>query len=202
MWEFLNKAAVLNQLMTPEKWAITFIANNRLYRPVQYILPLLLNCVFHAHTPSTTFWHLPPKTLPDLVMPLKGHSLSPRRCPATRTAPSERFRYKYDCRSNLVPKHTRKHEMHPPRVKKRKRFRLESNDCGFICAGVNFVGGYKWHTFLFELFVTNWLLLISWQFSGPYCITKYGSGWRKDVVNQCLEFVSCHVAIHMLHEGK
>jgi len=93
MWEFLNKAAVLNQLMTPEKWAITFIANNLLYRPVQYILPLLLNCVFHAHTPITAFRHPPPKTLPDLVTPLKGHSLSPCRCPATRTAPSERFRY-------------------------------------------------------------------------------------------------------------
>ena len=31
-------------------------------------------------------------------------------------------------------------------------------------------------------------LLASWQFSGPYVVTKYGSGWRKDVVNQCLEF--------------
>ena len=31
-------------------------------------------------------------------------------------------------------------------------------------------------------------LLVSWQFSGPYGVTKYGSGWRKDVVNQCLEF--------------
>ena len=47
---------------------------------------------------------------------------------------------------------------------------------------------------LFELFVTNLLqfehqqLLVSWQISGPYGITKYGSGWRKDVVNQCLEF--------------
>ena len=50
---------------------------------------------------------------------------------------------------------------------------------------------------LFELFVTNLLLfehqhtqklLISWQFSGPYGVTKYGSGWRKDVVNQRLEF--------------
>ena len=30
-------------------------------------------------------------------------------------------------------------------------------------------------------------LLVSWQFSGPYGVTKYGSGWRKDVVNQCLE---------------
>ena len=31
--------------------------------------------------------------LPDLVTPLRGHSLSPRSCPATRSAPSERFGY-------------------------------------------------------------------------------------------------------------
>ena len=42
----------------------------------------------------------------------------------------------------LAPKHARKHEMHPPRVKK-EEFRLDSNDCGFTCAGLNFVGGYK-----------------------------------------------------------
>ena len=34
------------------------------------------------------------QTLPDLVTPLKGHSLSPRSCPATRSAPSERFGYR------------------------------------------------------------------------------------------------------------
>ena len=33
------------------------------------------------------------QTLPDLDTPLKGHSLSPRSCPATRSAPSERFGY-------------------------------------------------------------------------------------------------------------
>ena len=33
------------------------------------------------------------QTLPDLVTPLKGHSLSPRSCPATRSAYSERFGY-------------------------------------------------------------------------------------------------------------
>ena len=38
---------------------------------------------------SGTFLH----TLPDLVTPLKGHSLSPRSCPVTRSAPSERFGY-------------------------------------------------------------------------------------------------------------
>ena len=33
------------------------------------------------------------QTLPDLVTPLKGHSLSPRSCPPTRSPPSERFGY-------------------------------------------------------------------------------------------------------------
>ena len=56
------------------------------------------------------------QTLPDLVTPLKGHFLSPRSCPAMRSAPSERFD---DCRSNLAPKHARKHETHPPLVRKR-----------------------------------------------------------------------------------
>ena len=32
---------------------------------------------------------------------------------------------------------------------KEKEFRLDSNDCGFICAGVNFVGGYKWHALFY-----------------------------------------------------
>ena len=27
--------------------------------------------------------------------------------------------------------------------KKREEFHLDSNYCGFICAGINFVGGYK-----------------------------------------------------------
>ena len=48
------------------------------------------------------------------------------------------------CQLTVAPKHARKHETHPPRVKKEEEeFRLHSNDCSFICAGVNFVGGYK-----------------------------------------------------------
>ena len=50
--------------------------------------------------------------------------------------------------SNLAPKHLRKHETHAPRVKKKKgkkeeKFRLDSNDFGFICAGVSNVVSYK-----------------------------------------------------------
>ena len=33
------------------------------------------------------------QTVTELVMPLKEHSLSPRSCPPTRSAPSERFGY-------------------------------------------------------------------------------------------------------------
>ena len=94
------------------------------------------------------------QTLPQLVTPLKRHLLSPRSCPTpTRSAPSERFGYPPSLISlmvsvdvkhhiyllSLAPKHTRKHETHPPRVK--KEFRLDSNDFG--CAGVYFVGGCK-----------------------------------------------------------
>ena len=32
-------------------------------------------------------------------------------------------------------------------------FRLDSDDCGFICAGVNFVGGYKWHALFYLSFL-------------------------------------------------
>ena len=50
-----------------------------------------------------------------------------------------------DCGSNLAPKHARKHEAHPSRVKKKekKEFHLESNDFGFIWASVSNMVSYK-----------------------------------------------------------
>ena len=61
------------------------------------------------------------QTLPGLVTPLKGHSLSPRSCPPTRSVPFERFGYQYDCGKSQAPKHPRKHETHPHRVKEKKK---------------------------------------------------------------------------------
>ena len=66
-------------------------------------------------------------------------------------------------RTGLTPKHARvkkkrKKKKKKEKKKKKKAFSLDSNDSGFICAGVNFVGGYKWHLALFELFVTILLL--------------------------------------------
>ena len=42
----------------------------------------------------------------------------------------------------MASKHARKHEVRPPRVEK-KKFRLDSNDFGFICAGVSNVSIIK-----------------------------------------------------------
>ena len=77
----------------------------------------------------------------------------------------------------------------------KKEFRLDSNDLGFICAGVNFVGSYEWHTLIYLSCLKK--RLVSWQLSGPYGVTKYGSGWRKDVVNQCLEFGAMCVKVEV-----
>ena len=101
------------------------------------------------------------QTLPELVTPLKGHSLSPHGCPPTLSAPSERSWVLIHCVSNTVSKHARKHETRLSRVKQQtnkqtkyktnnhinnKKFRLDSNDFGFICAGVSNVGGHKSNT--------------------------------------------------------
>ena len=42
----------------------------------------------------------------------------------------------------------RKHETHPPRFKK-KGSSVSIQTTGFICAGVSFVGGCKWHALFY-----------------------------------------------------
>ena len=109
-----------------------------------------------CHPHSKHRFPAPSSKLPDLVTPLKGYSSSPRSCPATRSAPSERL---------LAPKHALKHETHPPRVKKKKkkekkkrrlqsRFkRLWFHLCWCHCK----LYWRLWMTrlVLFELFITN-----------------------------------------------
>ena len=49
----------------------------------------------------------------------------------------------------MASKHARKHEARPLRVKKKvggEGFLLDSNDFGFICAGVSSMGGYEKET--------------------------------------------------------
>ena len=80
------------------------------------------------HAPGIAFRHLPPNSARFSYATEWVYSLSPRSCLATRSAPSKRFHRrlrtfvpKGSCRSNLAPKHARKHETHPPRVKKEKK---------------------------------------------------------------------------------
>ena len=75
------------------------------------LYPFRADCTVPTLPPSLSGTFL--QTLPDLVTPLKGHSLSQRSCPPTKGLGTNT-----DCRSNLAPKHARKHETHPPRVKK------------------------------------------------------------------------------------
>ena len=73
------------------------------------------------HTPSIAFRHLPPD--------------SARFSYATEGALFISAQLSTDLRnwrSNLAPEHARKHVTHPPRVKKEKEFRLDSNDCGLF----------------------------------------------------------------------
>ena len=65
---------------------------------------------------------------------LKGHSLSPRSCQPTRSAPSEEFGTNKTVEACITSKHVPKHEARQPTV--RKEFRLDSNDFGFICDSV------------------------------------------------------------------
>ena len=57
---------------------------------------------------------------------------------------------------------------------KEKKFRLDANAFGFIWAGVSNMASYKTNA-LYNL-STDRKLLVSWQLSGPYVVTKYGSG--------------------------
>ena len=141
-----------------------------------------------SHTPSIAFWNLPPN--------------SARFSYATEGAFFISAQLSTNAVSTLqkvwvlirLRKHACKHDASIP-GKKKKKFCLNWNDSGFIWAGVSNMVSYKtnvWYNLsclqqTYYCLNTNKKLLISWQFFGPYGVTKYGSGWRKDVVNQCLE---------------
>ena len=65
------------------------------------------------------------QTLSELVTPLKEHSLSPRSCPPTLSAPSEMFGCLEDCGGNIASKHALTLEARPPRLEKKKKRKKE-----------------------------------------------------------------------------
>ena len=88
------------------------------------------------HTPSIAFRHLPPNSARFSYAAEGALFISAQLSMQRRgQRPPKGSGTKYDCRSNLAPKHARKHETHPPRVKKerkKRQFRLDSNAFGFI----------------------------------------------------------------------
>ena len=121
------------------------------------LLDLLRHVDCGTHTPSIAFRHLPPNSA-RFSYATEGALFRLRAAVHRRgQRPLKGSGTEYDCRSNLAPKHARKHETHPPRVKRKKKkeedFRLDSNDCGFICTGVIFVGGCKWHALFYLSFL-------------------------------------------------
>ena len=67
---------------------LNFLTKSLRDKTVRCETPVTVGPTLRASLSSTFL-----QTLPDLVTPLKGHSLSPRSCPATRSAPCERFGY-------------------------------------------------------------------------------------------------------------
>ena len=156
-----------------------------------------------SHPKVTTLWALLSssflQTLPELVTPLKGHSLYLHSCPRTLLAPSEKFGYIIN-KTLEATEHSRTSVNMcsiPTRVRKKRRVlsRFKNLFC-FICAGVNDVGGHKGNAWcnLSCLLRTYCHLsstenqFVSWQSSKTYGVASYDSGWRKDDVNQRLEF--------------
>ena len=135
------------------------------------------------------------QTHPDLVTPPKGHLFIwfPRSCPSMLSAPSKRFG------TNKTVGATWGWSIHLNMRCIRPGWEMSSvssHDFGLICAGVSNTGTYKtnaWHNLNCLLhnschLITNEKLSVSRQFSETCGIISGGSGWRKTVVNQCLEF--------------
>ena len=53
----------------------------------------------------------------------RGAGAVPLRSAQMMGQQQQKYIKKYDCRSDLAPKHARKHETHPPRVKKKRKKR-------------------------------------------------------------------------------
>ena len=90
------------------------------------------DCDDDTHTLSTAFRHLPPNSA-RFGYATEGALFISAQLSTDAVSALRKLRVLTWCRSNLAPKHARIHEAHPPRVKK---FCLDSNDFGFIWAGV------------------------------------------------------------------
>ena len=96
-----------------------------------------------TRTPSTAFWHLPPNSARFSYTTEGAFSISMQLFSDAVSALRKVLVLMWLEATYHQSTHLNMRCIHPGY--KKKEFHLDSNDCGFICAGVNFVGGYKWH---------------------------------------------------------
>ena len=101
-------------LVTPLNWVALFIFVQLSTDAVSSLRPLKGSGT-DRHTPSTAFLHLPPYSA-RFGYAIEGALFISAQLSSDAVSALRKVRY---CRSNLAPKHARKRETHPPRVKKR-----------------------------------------------------------------------------------
>ena len=144
-------------------------------------------CVTVRASLSGTFF----PTLPGLATPLKVALFICAQLLSTDAVGALRKVWAYDWKHYCVQARTWAWGASAPRLKKKKSS-VDCNGLGFIGAGADNVCSYKRNAWLnlsclsqiFCRLSTNKKLPVSWHF---FSVIIYGSGWRKDVVNQCLE---------------
>ena len=91
-----------------------------------------------GRTPTIVFRHLPPNSVRTGYASVRALFIPLRSCPQTLPAPMESVLVLIR-RSDIASKHARKHEARPDQRK--REFCLDSDDFGFVCAGVSNVAG-------------------------------------------------------------
>ena len=133
-----------------------------------------------CHTPSLATWH------PSLKSAIIGYAPS---------AHSSSPRISKDCGNNIASKHARKHETHPARVKYCS-VSIQTNLVLFVlrkqCGRIYKRNAWYKLSCVSQTYCSlstnkKQNLLVIWQFSETYGATRYGSSWRKNVLNQWLE---------------
>ena len=79
-------------------------------------ISLLHRGYIHTHTPSIAFRYLPPNSA-RFGYATEGAFFMSAQLSTDVVSALRKVWVQEDCGSNLVPKHARKHETHPPRVK-------------------------------------------------------------------------------------
>ena len=105
-----------------------------------YIVMYRVQMCCACHTPSIAFRHLPPNSA-RFGYATEGALFISAQLSTDAVSALRKVWVLVRLWKQPSAQAARKHQTHPPWVQ--KEFRLDSDDCAFICSGVNFVGGYN-----------------------------------------------------------